>query len=85
MRADTIMGDEIKIKEDLLAQAQVKKESEAAKTRVEKKAKKKYEILEEEGILNEEDKALLDEVNEEKISEISLEPNEKAEKSKKKI
>jgi small subunit ribosomal protein S3 len=79
MRADTVMGDEIKIKEDLLAQAQAKKESEAVKTRVEKKAKQKYEVVEEEGVLSEEDKALLDEVDEKDISEISLKPNDESE------
>jgi small subunit ribosomal protein S3 len=75
MRADTKMGDDIIIKEDLLAQAQAKKTAKLTKTRAEKKLEKKYEVIEEEGVLSEEDKALLDEVDEEEISEISLEPD----------
>ncbi|MFX1315325.1 MAG: 30S ribosomal protein S3 [Promethearchaeota archaeon] len=80
MRADTKMGDDITIKDDLLAQAQAKKVAQFAKTRVEKKLKKDYDYKEEEGILSEEDKALLDEVDEEDISEISLEPSKEVEK-----
>jgi len=82
MRADTKMGDDITIKEELLAQAQAKKAAELTKTRVEKKLKKDYAMVEEEGVLSEEDKALLDEVDEEDISEISLESNKKVEKEK---
>ncbi len=82
MRADTKMGDDITIKDDLLAQAQAKKAAELTKTRAEKKLKKDYEMVEEEGVLSEEDRALLDEVDEEDISEISLEPNKKVEKEK---
>ncbi len=82
MRADTKMGDDITIKEELLAQAQTKKAAELTKTRAEKKLKKDYEMVEEEGVLSEDDKALLDEVDEEDISEISLEPNKMAEKEK---
>ena len=68
MRADTKMGDEVKIKDDLLSQAQSKAEAKLAKTRAE------YVIEEEERELSEEDKELLDEVDEEDVSEISLEP-----------
>ena len=82
MRADTKMGDDITIKEELLAQVQAKKVAELTKTRAEKKLKKDYEMVEEEGVLSEEDKALLDEVDEEDISEISLEPNKIVEKEK---
>ncbi|MFX0104520.1 MAG: 30S ribosomal protein S3 [Candidatus Hodarchaeota archaeon] len=66
MRANTKMGDDIKIKEDLLAKAQAEKEAKLAKTRAD------YVIEEEEGVLTEEDKKLLDEVDEAEISEISL-------------
>lgn len=75
MRADTRMGDEVKIKEDLLSQAQFKAEAKLAKTRAE------YVIEEEEREISEEDKELLDEVDEEDVSEISLEPeNDEIEK-----
>jgi small subunit ribosomal protein S3 len=75
MRADTKMGDEVVIKDELLSQAQTKAETKLAKTRAE------YAIEEEERELTEEDKEILDEVDEEDVSEISLEPeNEKIEK-----
>ena len=75
MRADTKMGDEVVIKDELLSQAQTKAEAKLAKTRAE------YVIEEEERELTEEDKEILDEVDEEDVSEISLEPeNEKIEK-----
>ena len=75
MRADTKMGDEVILKEELLNQAQKKAEAKMAKTRAE------YVIEEEEGELSEEDKEILDEVDEEDVSEISLEPeNEEIEK-----
>ncbi|MFX1312874.1 MAG: hypothetical protein ACFFHD_09700, partial [Promethearchaeota archaeon] len=67
--ADTKMGDEIKIKEDLLSKAQAEAEAKITKTRAE------YVIEEEETIINEEDKELIDEVDEEAISEISIAPN----------
>ena len=66
---DTKIGDEIKIKGDLLSMAQVKAEARLAKTKAE------YTI-EEEAILKEEDKQIIDEVDEETISEISLSPEE---------
>lgn len=74
MRADTKMGDDIKIKEDLLTKAQAEKEAKLAKTRAD------HMIEEEEGALSEEDKKLIDEVDEEEISEISLTPDTKDEK-----
>jgi len=70
------MGDDVKIKDDLLSQIQAKEDAKAAKTRLEKLVKKEYEIIEEEGTLSEEDQELLDEVDEEAVSEISLEPDE---------
>lgn len=74
MRANTKMGDDIKIKDDLLAKAQAEEEAKLVKTRVD------YVIEEEEGVLSEEDKTLLDEVDEEEISEISLTPDMEDEK-----
>lgn len=75
MRADTKMGDEVILKDELLNQAQKKAEAKMAKTRAE------YVIEEEEGEISEEDKEILDEVDEEDVSEISLEPeNEEIEK-----
>lgn len=76
MRADAKLGDDIKIKEDLLIKAQAEKEAEITKTRVD------YMIEKEEGTLSEEDKKLLDEVNEEEISEISIVPDQEVEKEK---
>ena len=80
MRANTKMGDDVKIKDDLLAKAQAEKEAKLVKTRAD------YLIEAEEGVLSEMDKKLLDEVDEEEISEISLTPSEedKKEESKKK-
>lgn len=75
MRADTKMGDEVILKDELLNQAQKKAEAKMAKTRAE------YVIEEKEGEISEEDKEILDEVDEEDVSEISLEPeNEEIEK-----
>jgi small subunit ribosomal protein S3 len=75
MHADVKMGDEVKINYELLSQAQVQAEAKSAKTRAE------YIIEEEKRELTEEVKQILDEVDEEDISEISLEPeNEKIEK-----
>ncbi|MFX0136979.1 MAG: 30S ribosomal protein S3 [Candidatus Hodarchaeota archaeon] len=71
MRANTKMGDDVKISDDLLARAQAEEVAKLAKTRMD------YVIEEEEGILSEEDKELLDEVDEEEISEISLTPDTK--------
>lgn len=76
MRADAKLGDDIKIKTDLLIKAQAEKEAEITKTRVD------YMIEKEEGTLSEEDKKLLDEVNEEEISEISIAPDKEVENEK---
>ncbi|UCC20395.1 MAG: 30S ribosomal protein S3 [Promethearchaeota archaeon] len=80
MRANTKMGDDIKIKDDLLAKKQLEKEAKLAKTRAD------YVIEAEESVLSEEDQKLLDEVDEEEISEISLTPSKESKKkdSKKK-
>jgi len=73
MRADIKMGDEVKIKHNQLSQLQAQAQAKLAKTRAE-------QIIEKEE-LTEEDEAILDEVDEEDISEISLEPeNEEIEK-----
>ena len=77
MQANTKMGDEVKIKEDLLAQAQAEVEAELAKTRGE------YMIEEAEEVLSLEDKGLIDEVDEEKVAELSLD-SKKEDKSKEK-
>jgi small subunit ribosomal protein S3 len=66
MRANTKMGDDIKIKDDLLVKAQAKEEAKLVKTRAD------YIIEQQEEVLSEEDKKLLDEVDEGEISEISL-------------
>ena len=66
MRANIKMGDDVKIKEDLLVKAQLVEEAKLAKTRAD------YVIEEEEGVLGEDDSKLLDEVDEEDTSEISL-------------
>ncbi len=73
MRADTKMGDDVKIKEDLLVKAQVAEEAKLAKTRAD------YVIEGEDGVLGEEDKKLLDEVDEEDTSEISLSSDKEGE------
>jgi small subunit ribosomal protein S3 len=73
MRANTKMGDDVKIKEELLTKAQAKEEAKLAKTRAD------YVLEEEEGILSEEERRLIDEVDEEKISEISLNPSKESE------
>jgi small subunit ribosomal protein S3 len=72
MRADIKMGDDVKIKEDLLSKAQAEKEAAIVKTKVE------YMIEEEKGTLSEEDKQLLDEVDEDDVSEISVIPDSEA-------
>ena len=74
MRADTKMGDDIKIKDDLLTKAQAKEEAKLIKTRAD------YVIEAKEGVLSEEDKKIIDEVDEEEISEISLTPDIEDEK-----
>ena len=75
MRADTKMGDDIKINNAALAKAQAKKEAELSKTKIEKE----YDISEEEREPTEEEKELFEDVEEEDISEISLEPEDSKE------
>jgi len=67
MHADIRMGDTVKIKDEALAKFQAKKLSELTKTKVEKE----YEITEVE-------KELFEEVEEDDISEISLESEKEA-------
>jgi len=67
MHADIRMGDTVKIKDEALAKFQAKKLSELTKTKVEKE----YEITEVE-------KELFEEVEEEDVSEISLESEKEA-------
>jgi len=68
MHADIRMGDTVKINDEALVKFQAKKLSELTKTKVEKD----YEITEVE-------KELFEEVEEEDISEISLEPEKEVE------
>jgi small subunit ribosomal protein S3 len=84
MSADTKMGDDIRINDEQLSKAQAKEEAKVAKTRIEEIVEKDYDIIEEEGELSAEDKELLDEVDEEDISEISLEPSKENENESKK-
>ena len=72
MHADIRMGDTVKINDEALAKFQAKKLSELTKTKVEKE----YEITEVE-------KELFEEVEEEDISEISLEPEKEADEEAK--
>ncbi len=74
MRANTKMGDDIKINDKLLIKAQAEKEAKSSKTRAE------YLLEEKEGTVIKEDKGLLDEVDEGEISEISLKPENEGEK-----
>jgi small subunit ribosomal protein S3 len=76
--ADTKMGDEVKLKYDLLNKAQLEEASKIAKTKVE------YMIEEVASEAIEEDTKIIDEVDEEDISEISLAPEEKAAKEEEK-
>jgi small subunit ribosomal protein S3 len=76
MRANTKMGDDIKIHDKLLSKAQTEREAKSAKTRAE------YLIEAKEEVLTKEDKELLDEVDEGEISEISLIPNDEDEEQK---
>jgi small subunit ribosomal protein S3 len=76
MKADVKMGDDVKIHEEELKKAQAKAKAKKKKTRAEKIAEE-YEIIEEEAVLGEEDKELIDEVDEEDVSEVSIEPNKK--------
>ncbi|MCJ7648041.1 MAG: 30S ribosomal protein S3 [Candidatus Lokiarchaeota archaeon] len=71
MRADTRMGDTVTLKRDLLSKAQTKAEAKLAKTRVEYKIEENVDAE-----LSVEDKELLDKVDEEDISEISLKPDD---------
>jgi small subunit ribosomal protein S3 len=76
MRADIKMGDGVKVNKEELAKVQAKAKSKEKKTRAEKIAEKKYKITEEEEAFTDEDKDLIDEVDEEDVSEVSIEPSE---------
>ncbi|MFW9881046.1 MAG: 30S ribosomal protein S3 [Candidatus Thorarchaeota archaeon] len=76
--ADTKMGDEVKINDDLLAKAQTESESRLTKTKAE------YVIEEKVSGLAKEEQRIIDEVDEEAISEISLTPEEDVEGKKRK-
>ncbi|MBN1802934.1 MAG: 30S ribosomal protein S3 [Candidatus Lokiarchaeota archaeon] len=81
MRADYRQGDGVTLNHEALESAQAKAKAEAAKTKVEKK----YKIEEEEVPITEEAKELLDDVDEDditEISDISLTPNQDEEKDK---
>lgn len=67
------IGDEVKIMGDLLSKAQAEAEAKIAKTKAE------YAIEEEEVLLSDESKQIIDEVDEEAISEISLAPQKETE------
>ena len=69
MHADIRLGDTVKINHEALAKVQAKKISELTKTKLEKD----FEVSEEERELTEVEKMLFDEVEEEDVSEISLE------------
>ncbi len=85
-RAGYKMGDGVKIKEEELKQEQLKREKESKKTRAEEILEKEgYEVEELERDLTDEEKELIDEVDEEDISEISLAPkDEEKDKDKEK-
>jgi small subunit ribosomal protein S3 len=68
MKPDVVMGDTVKINEELLKQAQAKENAKKGKTKIE------YLIEEAEEKLSKEEKELVDEVDEEEVSEISLKP-----------
>jgi hypothetical protein len=70
MHADIRMGDTITVNHEELAKVQAKIEAELRKTKVEKD----LEISEATREPTEEEKDLFEEVEEEEISEISLEP-----------
>ena len=74
MRADTRMGDTVKLKREMLSKAQTKAEAKLAKTRAEYKIEEAADVE-----LSVDDKELLDKVDEEDISEISLKPDDKDE------
>jgi small subunit ribosomal protein S3 len=73
MRADTKMGDTVKIHEEELAKIQVQMKAQKGKTKVEEA----YEIVEEEREPTAEERELFEDVEEEDVSEITLEPDDK--------
>ena len=69
------MGDGVLINSDALKKEQLKKSKELGKTRAEE-VLEGYDVEESERDLTDEEKELIDEVDEEDISEISLEPKD---------
>jgi small subunit ribosomal protein S3 len=81
MRADYKTGDGVKINEEELKKEQLKRAKDLQKTLAEEVIETgKYKIEELERDLTDEEKELIDEVDEEDISEISLAPKEKENK-----
>jgi small subunit ribosomal protein S3 len=72
MRADTKMGDTVVIHEEELAKAQARLKAKKEKTNIERE----YGVTEEVREPTDEEKELFEEVEEEDVSEISLEPDE---------
>jgi small subunit ribosomal protein S3 len=72
MSPDTKMGDTVVVHEEDLAQAQARMKAKKEKT----KAEETYDIIEEEREPTDDEKELFEDVEEEDISEISLEPDE---------
>ncbi|MBY9006880.1 MAG: 30S ribosomal protein S3 [Candidatus Lokiarchaeota archaeon] len=70
------IGDEIIVHTDLLIKRQKELEAMKPKSKAEKLADGDYLIEEREEELSEEEKALIDEIDEEEISEVSIEENE---------
>ncbi len=77
--ADYDTGDEVKIKEELLKKKQQEIEAKKPKTKAEKLRAGEYLVEEIEEELSLEDQELLDEVDEEDISEVSIESPEENE------
>ncbi|MEJ2250654.1 MAG: 30S ribosomal protein S3 [Candidatus Lokiarchaeota archaeon] len=73
LKRDYKTGDDVHILENKIKKKQKEIESKKPKTKAEKLAAGEYLVEEEEGELTEDDQALLDEVDEEDVSEISIE------------
>ncbi|TXT65939.1 MAG: 30S ribosomal protein S3 [Promethearchaeota archaeon] len=72
-------GDEVIIKRDLLQKTQKEIESKKPKTKAEKLKAGEYLVEESEAELTEEEKELIDEVDEEEVAEASIETEEESE------
>jgi len=80
--ANHYTGDEIKVKNELLAKRQKEIKSKKPKSKAEKLADGDYLIEESLDKMSDEDQALIDEIDEEEISEVSIEPDEENEENK---